>query len=466
MKIVCGTDFSTHARSIARVAIDLARRTDGSIELVHIADPAYAHIHAPTANVDAMEGEMRRRIEAALAVEAQELTGIGQRPVTFHFGEGDVETTLLQRAKEIDADMLVIGAHGRPLVERLLLGSVAERIVRYADRPVLIVPPGVEGLGTPGDGGNSALRIMVGLDGRRASEGGVEFTRRLRARTVCDVTFLRLYWPPEEYRRLGLTGARDLAAPDPEVVSDLERTLRMQVGSVPGAGKTIYAVEPTWGDPAAGIFVNASEKGADLIIMGAESRHGLKRILHPAIASRVAHDAFGVPVLFVPVPVPDSTRSEVPRVLTALVATDFSPEGNHAVPYAYALVAAHGGVVELCHVHERALPNPPYAYEVPDGRLTPEERTRLQNKLRSLIPPDAERLGIVTHVTVIDGGRAPEAIAQAAERFVVDAIVLGSRRTGGAKELLSGSVPQTVMRLSRRPVLTVPRAALERSPTP
>ena len=55
MKIVCGTDFGSHARSIARVAIDLARRTDGSVELVYVADPAYAHIQAPSADVDAME---------------------------------------------------------------------------------------------------------------------------------------------------------------------------------------------------------------------------------------------------------------------------------------------------------------------------------------------------------------------------------------------------------------------------
>ena len=160
--------------------------------------------------------------------------------MTFHFGEGDVETTLLDRGKEIEADMIVIGAHGRPLVERMLLGSVAERIVRSADRPVLIVPPAVEGLAVLGDGSSSALRIMVALDGRRASEGGVELTRRLRLRTACDVTFLRLYWPPEEYRRLGLTGQRDLDAPDPEVISDLERTLRMQVGSVPGVGTTAF----------------------------------------------------------------------------------------------------------------------------------------------------------------------------------------------------------------------------------
>jgi nucleotide-binding universal stress UspA family protein len=460
MKIVCGTDFGVHAQSIARVAIDLAGRTSGTVELVHVADPAYAHIQSPSADVDAMERELRLRSEAKLAVQAEELAAICQRPVTFHFGEGDVETMLLERSKEIDADIIVVGAHGRPLVERLFLGSVTERIVRCADRPVLIVPPGVEGLGVSGDGKASALRIMVALDGRRASDGGVEFTRRLRSCTMCDLIFLRLYWPPEEYRRLGLTGRRDLDAPDPEVNADLERTLRMQVGSVRGDGMTVYSVEPAWGDPAAEIFRVAGEKGADVIVMGAESRHGLRRITHPAIANRVAHDAFGMPVLFVPPPAPAGTRSEVPRILTVLVATDLSDAGDRAVPFAYALVSAHGGVVELCHVHERALPNPPFAYDRADGKLPPEERSRIENELRALIPPDSERLGIATRVTVIDGGKAAEAIVQAAERFIVDAIVLGSRGgNGGAKELLFESVSHAVVHRTRRPVLVVPSPA-------
>ena len=72
------------------------------------------------------------------------------------------------------------------------------------------------------------------------------------------------------------------------------------------------------------------------------------------------------------------------------------------------------------------------------------------------MPNDAERLGIVTRITVIDGGRAAEAIAQSAERFVVDAIVLGSHGKGGALQSLLGSVSQGVVSLARRPVVVVP----------
>jgi nucleotide-binding universal stress UspA family protein len=272
----------------------------------------------------------------------------------------------------------------------------------------------------------------------------------------CDVTFLRLYWAAEEYLRLGLTGARELAAPDPAVVSDLGRALRMQVGVLPGIGKTHYAVEPAWGDPAFRIFAGAIDHDADLIVMGSESRHGWARLSHAPVASHVARDVLEVPVVFVPPAATQPCQAEVPRIFTVLAPTDLSATGSAAVPFAYTLAAAHGGVVELCHVHERALADPPYAYDRSAGQLSAEERTRLEAALRALVPSDAERLGITTHVTVIDGGKAAQAIVQAGERFVADAIVVGSHGKGGALRSLLGSVSHDVVRQARRPVLVVP----------
>jgi nucleotide-binding universal stress UspA family protein len=462
MKILCATDFTPRARSAARLAIDLARRTAGSVELVYVIPEPTADLQALAADVGVMENEIREGIRAKLVAESQELAGDGEVPVTHCLGEGETVGGLLARAKAVDADLIVMGAHGRPAVERFVFGSTAERMVRCADRPVLIVPPGVEGLGKA-DSRQRPLRIMAALDGRPNSDGGVGFARRLRAETACDVTFLRLYWPAEEYARLGLTGSLDFAVPDPEVVADLERTLRTQAGVLPGAGKTVYTVEPAWGEPASRLFVAANEHDADLIVMGAESRHGWARMTHPAVTSRVASQAVGIPVVFVPAPPRDESRREVPAIVTVLAPTDLSSSGNRAVPFAYSMVSAHGGVVELCHVHERSLPNPPYAFDRPEDKLGSDERARVESVLRALIPADAARLGITTHVTVIDGGKAAEAITQAAERLRVDAIVLGSHGRGGAIRSLLGSVSHAVVRRARHPVLVVPSGSVHKS---
>jgi len=194
--------------------------------------------------------------------------------------------------------------------------------------------------------------------------------------------------------------------------------------------------------------------------MGTESRRGLGRIAHPPVAGRVARHA-NLPVVFVP-PMPKLVApATVPGIFTVLAPTDLSEAGNRAIPFAYALLGGHGGVVELCHVHERALASPPYAYDPPQGRLTAAEQAQLTSALRALVPPEAERLGITTHVSVIDGGHAATAIRQAAERLTADAIVLGSHGRGGAYRAFMGSVCEAVVQQARRPVLVIPNAPRE-----
>jgi nucleotide-binding universal stress UspA family protein len=454
MKIVCATDFTPRGQAAAQVAVDLARRTRGSVELVHVMKAVPIDILALTADAVVLEAEVRGDVEARLARECDRLS-TADIPVTFHVGEGEVETAVLRRAREIAADLVVTGSRGRSALRRLIVGSVGEELARGSDRPVLVVPPGVEGLGS-GVGAPRALSVTVAVDGRTMSRGALDFVRGLRAHVACDVTILRLYWAMEEFQRLGLTGPRDLFEPDAEVVGDLERALRLEVGVLPGAGRTSFVVKPAWGEPSAQIIEFAQGRSDDLLIVGAESRRGVGRITHPAVAERIAREVSGVSVVFAPRRAQEVLQTMTPVIFTVLAPTDLSPVGNRAVPYAYALLSSHGGVVELCHVHERVLGAPAYAYEQAEGKLTDVERARIEHALRALIPGDAEQRGITTHVTVIDGGRAGDAIVQASERLVVDAVVLASHGKGGALKSLLGSVSHAVVEGSRRPVLIIP----------
>jgi nucleotide-binding universal stress UspA family protein len=453
MKILCPTDFTPRARAATRIALGLARRTGGSVELCHVIPPHPTSVVALGTDAAVLAAQMRA--DAARDLEAEQRALPREAgPISTMVVEGDAEIAIVEHATAIGADLIVMGAHGGPALERLVLGSVAERTVRRARCPVLIVPPGVESLGDPE--GARPLDVLLALDGRTASAGAIALVHQLRAQIPCDVTCLRLYWPIEEYERLGLVGSRDMTAHDPDVVADLDRTLRLAVGVLPGAGKTTFAIEPTWGEPAARILDYAHSKAADLVVVGAESRNGLARIAHPPVAARIARRAAGVAILFVPPPAPSAAAPEPRGLFTVLAATDLSPAGNRAVPYAYELLAGHGGVVELCYVHERALASPAYAYTQPAGELTTAERSRLIAALRALVPATAERRGITTHVTVIDGGEAGAAIVQAGERLVADAIVLGSHGKSGVRRALLGSVSQEVVRRSQRPVLIVP----------
>jgi nucleotide-binding universal stress UspA family protein len=150
-----------------------------------------------------------------------------------------------------------------------------------------------------------------------------------------------------------------------------------------------------------------------------------------------------------------ATGAHVPLLRTVLCATDFSPLGNAAIPYAYALLRGSGGTVELVHVHERQAPAPatlPYAVAAPMSAGT---RAEQEARLRALVPAEAEKLGITTHVTVVDGGTAAAATLQAAHRLGADAVVLASHGRSGVTRALAASVAEEVLRHADLPVFIV-----------
>ena len=454
MKILGAIDFNAGEQGAAKVAGELARLTGGSVELVHVQAPRTTDLLALAADAGLLDQQAEASAGGRLAAEARALEHGGVQASAW-LGEGDLAATLLARAAEIGADLIVMGGRVRSAVARLVLGSGADRLIRRAERPVLIVPEGVTSLGSA----DGALRVLGAVDGRPGAHPVVDFVRKLRAEAACDVTFLRLYWPPEEYRRLGLQGPRDFLSEDPEVVLDLQRHLAAQVGALPGHGRIALDVEATWGEPGRRILDLAREREVGLLVLGAESRRGLGLVTHVPVAEHVARHASGLCVLFVPSGPSAPATSGVPALMTVLAATDLSPAGNRAVPFAYALLAGHGGVVELCHVHERPLADPPYAYDVSQGKLSAAARAELEGRLRALIPPEADGLGITTHLTIVDGGKAGAALVQAAERLWADAVVVGTHGHGGTARALLGSVSDEVVRHAGRPVFVVPTRA-------
>lgn len=461
--IVCATDFSPESASALDWAAAFARREGAGVDLVHVLpeptrDPEQLATDAATfeaARLADARQDLQRQAEAA----ARE-TGV---PIHPHILVGVAHERIAAHAADHGAHAIVVGACARSRVERWLLGSVAERTVRSASCPVVIVPRG-EGrrkwIG-PSDGKAAALTALVGLEGADGGAELVKFAASLRRRGRCDVTFLHLYWPVEEFERLGLPGPRDPLAVDAEVVRNLEPQLHALVDALPGEGRVKLDIQPAFGAPAANLTLLAEGQPYDLLIVGSHRRHGLARVVKGSVAQSLAHQASRIPVVCVPVAsaAPDGRAVPgLPRILTVLAPTDLSAIGNAAVPHAYALLRATGGVVEICFVHEHPRPSPAFAYDLP-VHLTVDERAVIERELRALIPAEAEALGIMTHLSVFEGGKPAEALVAAAERLNVDAISLGSHGRSGVKRAMLGSVAEAVVRRARRPVLIVPSAS-------
>ena len=132
--IVFATDGSRYSAVAADRAISFAKSYGGELKVLSVVDvPTEFYAEAP----QAVEEMVRKAKEYVAAVKKQaEAAGVNAE--TF-VGEAEAHEAVTKLAKEQNADMIVIGSHGRTGLRRLLMGSVAEKVIGYAPCPVLVV---------------------------------------------------------------------------------------------------------------------------------------------------------------------------------------------------------------------------------------------------------------------------------------------------------------------------------------
>jgi len=138
--ILCPTDFSEPSRVATAYALEFARTFDARLHLLYvIEDPLlYSPMfggYAPKA--EDLEAYAKTALENWILSE--DAVGV---EIDFRFVHGRAYTGILHQAAENGVDLIVMGTHGRGFLPHLLLGSVAERVVRHAPCPVLTVRPG------------------------------------------------------------------------------------------------------------------------------------------------------------------------------------------------------------------------------------------------------------------------------------------------------------------------------------
>ncbi len=143
-KILVPTDFSDFSRPAMTYACAIAARFDAELHLLHVVpDPAMLIPEAAAFSVEAMQSQTEQLSkDAAVALEKLPCDGWENgRPVVRAVRVGTAFLEIIDYAKKEDIDLLVIGTHGRSGLMHVLMGSVAERIVRKAPCPVLTVKP-------------------------------------------------------------------------------------------------------------------------------------------------------------------------------------------------------------------------------------------------------------------------------------------------------------------------------------
>jgi nucleotide-binding universal stress UspA family protein len=288
--ILVPLDGSTFAEAALPLALALTRKTNASLHLVSVVEPIPAFAYA--------EWE-----PAALDWSTQYLDSVAERisanaggDVTTAVRSGRVVETLGAEITKLGVDLVVMATHGRGVLSRAWLGSVADAFMREADVPVLFVHP-EEGEAPAPDSLDDFETLLIPLDGSELSESALahatEFGElfgsayHLTRVVAYPLEIASPYLPHTvQLNQEILAEAKDNAALYLEQQADKmrKRGLRVTVS---------VAVDP---QAAHGILSEAEEVGCDLLAMSTHGRTGVSRVVLGSAADKVLRGAH-IPVL-------------------------------------------------------------------------------------------------------------------------------------------------------------------------
>jgi len=144
MRILVPLDISDITNVVLRTVKRIAEAHKGEVILFHAVSPAVYIPYPESLTVDVIDVKVLQEIEEKKKAEAREkLEGFAQflKPVdtSIEIEVGDPRDLILEMEDREDPDLLVIGSHKKGLVEKILIGSTAEKIVKHSFKPILVI---------------------------------------------------------------------------------------------------------------------------------------------------------------------------------------------------------------------------------------------------------------------------------------------------------------------------------------
>jgi nucleotide-binding universal stress UspA family protein len=280
--ILCPVDFSEYSARAVAHALAMARWYRARLTMLHVC------VNLPRAELPPIVlGDAER---AQLLDELRRFAGPHEGvSVDFHVQEAsEVHQAILDHAGDLGADLLVIGSHGRQGIQRLLLGSVTEKLLRRVLCPLMVVPHAVSD--TTRDESVRFEKILCPVDFSESSLAALAYALSIAQEADATLTILHAvdippdlseYMPPVD---LSLDSIRAAA-----IANSLKRLREL----IPDSARTFCTVEATVVEGAAyrEVLKAAAERHSDLIVMGVHGRGALDVLLFGSNTARVTRAA-------------------------------------------------------------------------------------------------------------------------------------------------------------------------------
>ena len=286
-RILCPTDFSDFSGRAQHHAIALARRHESEIVFAYVVPPMIPPAASlPFPVTPALDVRARQAAIDELGRFAKPARAAGI-PTRLEVREGSIAGNIVKLAESLPADLVVMGTHGLSGFERLMLGSVTEKVLRRASCPVLTVPrPAREADHTPhagfknivcpldfADPAGRALRLALSL--ARENSARLYLLHVLEGWAEDDARD-HSHWTVPEYRRF--------------LEKDAKERLHAAVGPEDRKACVVEEVLEA-GKPYVEILRLAAERASDLIVMGAHGRGPVDVMLFGSTAQHVVRAA-------------------------------------------------------------------------------------------------------------------------------------------------------------------------------
>lgn len=282
-RIVVPTDFSETSETAVKLAVEVGVYYQSNLDVVNVVDATvYAYAGYPFAS---LSKELMTSAEAALQ-RLKLPAGAESLQVNRFILSGTVATEIAEHANRHKADLIVVGTHGRGVVGRFLLGSVADRVLHEAKVPVLITKAPAGKIKHPKKKTKPFRKVLFPTDfsdtANKALKRAIAITEDMDAELyvlhIVDDTLISTHVPEE--RKMILTELRRHA------LDQMRATLPSELMA---NFETIGAVRR--GEPGKQISAYAESMGCDLIVMGSHGRTGVERVLLGSIADKVVRRA-------------------------------------------------------------------------------------------------------------------------------------------------------------------------------
>jgi nucleotide-binding universal stress UspA family protein len=288
-RILVPTDFSPNAEEALRFAVPLARQLGGKITLLHSIDwQVNPQMRSAAGIIDTMnrvaqdvaEDRLEKLARTKVPQELLEKTIVDFAPAQVGIPEA---------ARELKTDLIVISTRGHTGLQRILLGSTAARVVRYASCPVLTVRPAA---GAKSRGAKAAIlgpiikRILVPIVFSEGCDSSIRFATTLARIMQAQLTLLHVVAP------LPLNASRyisEVQQYDAEVKLDAKQRLKSLAATLPPDIQSEVLLRQN--TPHLGIIRGARERRCDLITLPTRDLTSLKDFVLGSTAEKVIRHA-------------------------------------------------------------------------------------------------------------------------------------------------------------------------------